>query len=298
LTKWHKLDASRGNPNGFIMPKALTTQQIEQYERDGYLSPVPILTARETADYRREIEAVEASLGGELAGTPRTKFYLRFPWAHRLATHTAILDAVEDLIGPDIMLYHNIAWLKNPGEDSYVSWHQDNTYFGHTPCDVLTVWMALSAATEDSGCMRILPGTHKLGQLPLTTPDTGGGNMLSSGQTVDFDVSTIEPVSMALAAGEASIHHAFAIHGSPPNRADDRRLGLTFIYHPPGLRQLGEGRTSALLVRGEDRFGYFEAEHPPVSADDPATIARHEHAVGLYRDKVRELGNMTVARFD
>ncbi|NQU71313.1 MAG: phytanoyl-CoA dioxygenase family protein [Rhodospirillales bacterium] len=280
------------------MPKSLTEQQIEQYGRDGYVSPVAILTADETAEIRREIEAVEASMDGSLSGTPRTKFYLRFPWAHRLATHGAILDAVEDLIGPDIMLYHNIAWLKNPGDDSYVSWHQDNTYFGHTPCDVLTVWMALSPATAESGCMRILPGTHKLGQLPLATPDTGGGNMLSSGQTVDFDISSIAPVSMALAPGEASIHHALAIHGSPPNQGDDRRLGITFIYHPPGLRQLGEGRTSALLVRGEDRFGHLEAEQPPLAKDSPETIARHERAVGLYRDKVRELGNMTVTRFD
>jgi hypothetical protein len=280
------------------MPKSLTARQIEHYRRDGFVSPVPILTAGETADYRRELEAVETSMGGELIGAPRTKFYLRFPWALRLATHKTILDAVEDLIGPDIMVYHNIAWLKDPGDDSYVSWHQDNTYFGHTPCDVLTVWIALSPATAESGCMRILPGTHMLGQLPLTTPDASDANMLSSGQTVDFNVSSVEPVCMALAAGEASIHHAFAIHGSPPNRTNNRRLGLTFIYHPPGLRQLGDIRTSALLVRGKDRFGYFEAEHPPVAADDPATISRHEHSVGLYRDKVRELGNMTVTRFD
>lgn len=280
------------------MPKILTERQIKHYRRDGYVSPVRMLSADEAADYRREVEVVEATMGGELTGVRRTKFYLRFPWAHRLATHKAILDAVEDLIGPDIMLYHNIAWLKNPGDENYVSWHQDNTYFGHAPCDVLTVWVALSPATPDGGCMRILPGTHKLGQLPLTTPDAGVGNMLSSGQTVDFDTETIEPDCMALASGEASIHHAFAIHGSPPNLTEDRRLGLTFIYHPPELRQLGEVRTSALLVRGEDNFGNFEAEQPPLAADDPATIARHERAVGLYRDKVRELGNATVTRFD
>ncbi|MEE2970403.1 MAG: phytanoyl-CoA dioxygenase family protein [Pseudomonadota bacterium] len=280
------------------MPKSLTMRQIENYRRDGFVSPVPMLTASETAEYRHELEAVETSMGGELIGAPRTKFYLRFPWAHRLATHPKILDAVGDLIGPDILLYHNIAWLKDPGDDSYVSWHQDNTYFGHAPCDVLTVWIALSPATAESGCMRILPGTHKLGQLPLTTPDASEGNMLSSGQTVDFEAATINPVCMALAAGEASIHHAFAIHGSHPNRANDRRLGITFIYHPPGLRQLGKVRTSAMLVRGEDRFGNFETERPPTAADDPATISRHEHSVGLYRDKVRELGNLTVTRFD
>lgn len=196
------------------------------------------------------------------------------------------------------MIYHNTAWLKDKSDDAYVSWHQDNTYFGHDPCEVLTVWIALSPATPEAGCMRVLPGTHRLGQLPLAPPATQDGNMLSSGQTVAFDTAAVEPVAMALQPGEASIHHAFLIHGSPPNRAADRRLGLSFIYHPPHLRQIGERRTSALLVRGTDRFGHFDHEQPPMAAGDAATIARHQHAVALYRMKVNELGNMTADRFD
>jgi hypothetical protein len=276
----------------------LTDEQVQGYARDGYVAPVSVLDAGEVADYRRCIETVEAAEGGVFRGNVRTKFYLRYPWAHRLATHPAILDAVEDLIGPDIMLYHNTAWLKNPGDGTYVSWHQDNTYFGHEPCEVLTAWVALSPATVESGCMRVLPGTHRLGQIPLAPPDVAGGNMLSSGQTSDFDVSAIEPVCLTLAPGEISLHHAFLIHGSAPNAAPDRRLGLTFIYHPPHLRQKGACRTSAMLVRGEDRFGHFDHERPPVAEDDAATVARHERAVALYRAKVRELGNMTVTRFD
>lgn len=280
------------------MPKALTEQQIEHYRREGYVSPVPMLSADETAEYRREIEAVEEAMGGELLGTPRTKFYLRFPWAHRLATHGPILDAVEDLIGPDIMLYHNTAWLKRNDGSTYVSWHQDNTYFGHDPCEVLTVWVALSEVTKQTGCVQALPGTHKLGQLPLAKPNTAAGNMLSSGQTVAFEIATVDPVPIELQPGDVSIHHAFLIHGSSPNRGGDRRLGVTFIYHPPNLRQFGACRTSALLVRGEDRYGYFEHETPPSAGDEAANIARHEHAVSLYRAKVGELGNLTVRRFD
>ena len=142
------------------MPKALTVQQVENYRRDGFLFPVPILSPDETAAFRRELEAVEASMGGKFIGTPRTKFYLRFPWAHRLATHPAILDAVEDLIGPDIMLYHNTVWFKEGGNGSYVSWHQDNTYFGHEPCEVLTAWVAITP----------------VGSMPTMSPSTSGSS--------------------------------------------------------------------------------------------------------------------------
>jgi len=247
------------------VPKVLSKEQVEQFRRDGYVSPVRLLDAAAAAGCRRQFEAVEASLGGALMGAARSKFYLRFPWAHQLATHPVLLDAIEDLIGPDIMIYHNMSWVKERGDETYVSWHQDNTYFGHDPCEVLTAWVALSPATPESGCMRVLPGTHRLGQLLLTTPDTNDRNLLSSGMTVDFDTDSVTPVSMPLHPGEMSLHHALLIHGSPPNIAARRRMGVTFIYHRPGLRQLGDVRTSALLVRGEDRFGHFDHERPPTA---------------------------------
>jgi non-heme Fe2+,alpha-ketoglutarate-dependent halogenase len=279
------------------VPNRLTSQQVESYRRDGFVSPVRILSPAEAHECRRELEAMEASMGGALLGVSRTKFYLRHPWAYRLATRPAILDAVEDLIGPDILLYQNTVWAKNAGEDSHVSWHQDNTYFGHVPCEVLSVWVALSRSRPESGSMRFLAGSHKLEQLPVRH-EVQDGNMLSSGQVTDVDVSRFAPVATSLEPGEASIHHAFLIHGSPPNTTKERRLGITFVYHPPSLRQVGTVRTSALLVRGQDRHGNFEPEQPPLSPDDPETIARHERGASLYRAKAEELGNATIARHD
>jgi non-heme Fe2+,alpha-ketoglutarate-dependent halogenase len=280
-----------------VVPKVLTKQQVEGYGRDGFVSPVRVLSTTEATACQHELEAMETAMGGALRGPSRTKFYLRYPWAFRLATQKAILDVVEDLIGPDILLYQNTAWVKNAGEDSYVSWHQDNTYFGHVPCEVLSVWIALSPARPESGSMRFLPGSHKLRQLPIRY-DLQDSNMLSSGQVTDVDLSRFQPVATSLEPGEASIHHAWMIHGSPPNKTKDRRLGVTFVYHSPSLLQLGNVRTSALLVRGEDRHGYFEPEVPPLSSDDPQTIARHERGAALYRAKAEELGNLTIARRD
>ncbi len=278
------------------MPRILTESQIDGYARDGFVFPVRVMSAEDADMLGAQMERARAA--GALRGLGETKFYLRFPWAHALATRPELLDAVEDLVGPDIFLYHNTVWSKEGGDAAYVSRHQDNTYFGHDPCEVLTVWVAVTPATVESGCMEFLPGTHKLGQLPLKAADIAGANMLSSGQTSDIDVAGRISAPVVLRPGEASIHHAFLVHGSRPNRAGHRRMGVSLIYHAPHLRQIGQCRTSALLVRGEDRFGHFDHESPPGAEDDPATIARHEAAVLGYRAKVRELGNATVARLD
>ena len=279
------------------MPKRLTREQAENYQDDGFLSPVRMISAADAEQAMRALEETEASFGGALRGPVRTKLYLRYPWVYRLATAPGILDVVEDLIGPDILLYQNTVWAKNAGENTFVSWHQDNTYFGHVPCDVVSVWLALSASKPESGSMRFLAGSHKLGQLPVRY-EVEERNMLSSGQHVDADLSRFKTFATALEPGEASLHHAYLVHGSPPNISAERRVGVTFVYHSPALTQLGTLRTSALLVRGEDRYGHFELEEPPLAADDPATIARHEHGASLYRAKAEELGNHTIARHD
>ena len=280
------------------MPNVLSQQQIDGYNRDGYLSSVRIVSEESAAAGRRNMERIETGLGGRIAGIHRSKFYLRYRWAYELATTPRMLDIAEDLLGPDILLYYSNCWFKNGGDEGYVTWHQDITYFGHEPHDVLTFWIALTPATENSGCMQVLPGTQREGVLPLATPELNDRNMLPSGQLVDFDTASIEPVSMPLAPGEASIHHVCTIHGSLPNMSDDRRMGVTFCYHAPHIRQRGERRTSALLVRGEDRYGYYDLESPPDDDAGPAAIASREHAVALYRAKEAELGKATVTRLD
>lgn len=280
------------------MPKSLSPDQVDRYHRDGYLSPVRVVSEEQAAAIRDTVEDLEASLGGRIAGMHRSKFYLRHRWAYELAITPAMLDMAEDLIGPDILLYYSNCWFKNDGDQGYVTWHQDITYFGHEPDDVLTCWIALTPSTEQSGCMQVLPGTHREGPLPLTTPDLNDKNMLPSGQLVDYDAASATPVSMPLAPGEASIHHVCAIHGSLPNMSNDRRMGITFCFQPPHLKQRGERRTSALLVRGEDRYGHYELETPPVVGAEDAAIAAHARGVELYRAKEAELGKKTVTRLD
>lgn len=280
------------------MPKALTQNQIDRYRRDGFLFPVPVLTPDEAGFYRQRLEDLENAGGGKFTGIHRTKFYLRYRWAYELATKPTMLDAVEDLIGPDILLYHNTTWLKHAGDEAYVTWHQDNIYIGVEPCELLSFWIALTPSREENGCMQVLPGTQGQGVFPLGTPDLSEKSMLPSGMQTAYDVSRTKPVSMPLEIGEASIHHAEVIHGSLPNMGNQRRMGITFMYMPAHLGQKGQRRTSAMLVRGKDHYGNFDPEVPPVSDDDPDAIARHEVSATLYRCKEEELGKKTGARFD
>lgn len=280
------------------MPNILSQQQIDGYHRDGFFSPIRIVSEDDARTARHNMEQIEAGLGGRIAGIHRSKFHLRYRWAYELATTPRMLDVAEDLLGPDLLLYYSNCWFKNGGDEGYVTWHQDITYFGHEPHDVLTFWIALTPATEQSGCMQVLPGTQREGVLPLATPDLNSKNMLPSGQLVDFDVASVAPVSMPLQPGEASIHHVCAIHGSLPNMSEDRRMGVTFCFHAPHIKQRGDRRTSALLVRGEDRYGYYDLETPPSGNAGPDEIASHEHAVALYRAKEAEMGKATVTRLD
>ena len=143
------------------MPKRLTAEQVQDYESRGFACPVPVLTPAEVRDARAAIEAFEARTGRTLDYPEKSKSYLLFDWADRLIRHPAILDAVEDLIGPDILVYHTTMWIKDPGTPQYIAWHQDGTYFYLDPAEHVTAWVALSDASEEAGCMRVLPGTHR-----------------------------------------------------------------------------------------------------------------------------------------
>jgi len=280
------------------MPKLLTDDQVEQYRRDGYVSPVRIMSEDDAARYRRELEDFEAAQGGPLHGTQRTKACLLFPFVYEMVTKPALLDAVEDLYGPDILVYQSAAWIKEPETGNFVSWHQDITYFGMDPTDCLSAWIALTPATAETGCMQVIPGSHHRGMLPVDYTDVSPDNLLASGQRVRYEIDESAAVPMELRPGEMSLHHSCLIHSSRPNHGTERRIGFTACCLPTYVRQTTELKASAMLLRGEDRYGHYPLdERPPLAPDDPATVARHARGVELYRGKATECGNSTAWRF-
>jgi ectoine hydroxylase-related dioxygenase (phytanoyl-CoA dioxygenase family) len=255
--------------------KLLSDAQVRAYRQDGYLCPIDALTPVEAAHYRARLEAAEAAAGDSLPGAYRHKPHLVYTWAQELIRHVKILDAVEDVIGPDILAWESVLFIKEPHTEDYISWHQDITYWGlEAEGDVVTAWVALSLSTVASGCMRVVPGTHLREVVPHS--DTfGAHNMLSRGQEIAVEVDEAHAVDLVLAPGQMSLHHVKIFHGSYQNRAGDRRIGFAIRYLPPHVHQ-DVGADSATLVRGEDRVGHFELEAAPAFDLAPAAVAYHQ----------------------
>lgn len=259
------------------MPKVLSDADLKRYHREGFHFPVPVLSAEQARSYRGKLEAHERATGAPLAGNLRHKVHLLFTWADELARHPAVLDAVEDVIGPDILCWSSSFFIKEARSTSFVSWHQDATYWGLSTSDVITAWIALSDVPPASGPMKFWAGSHLRNQIEhRDTFDTD--NLLSRGQEIAVDVPDGEGVEVPLSAGQMSLHHVLLAHASGPNMSDDRRIGLAIRYIPPHVRQL-KVRDSAMLVRGRDTHGNFDLETPPSADFDDAARAAHADAV-------------------
>lgn len=259
------------------MPKLLSQEAVEQYRRNGFYFPVRALTPGEAQSYRQRLEAYEGTIGGPISSNYRHKVHLLFTWANELIRHPTILDAVEDVLGPNLLCWTSNFFIKEPRTEDYVSWHQDATYWGLSSDEVITAWVAFSDAPVESGAMKFWPGSHKSEQ--FAHRDTfHENNLLSRGQEIAVDVPEDEGVFVPLSAGEFSLHHVKLVHGSEPNRSDDRRIGLAIRYIPTHVRQL-KTDDSAMLVRGTDAFGNFASETEPAHDLDEAALAAHADAV-------------------
>jgi len=264
----------------------LSPAAVDAYNRDGYVFPIDVLTAAEVADCRNRLETYERTAGGPIGGNLRQKPHLLFPWINDVMRHPNILDAVESVLGPDLLVWGTSFFIKEANDPGYVSWHQDSTYWGLSAPDVTTIWLALSPANEVSGAMKFLPGTQhtQVGHRDTFHKD----NLLSRGQELEVKVDESKAVLAALEPGQASLHHVMLFHGSAPNRSQDRRIGLAIRYIPTRLRQIAGDHDSATLVRGVDRYGNFELEPAPKADCDAEAVAVHkrlteQHARTLYR---------------
>jgi non-heme Fe2+,alpha-ketoglutarate-dependent halogenase len=260
--------------------KSLSEVAVQQYRDLGYHAPVAVLTTEEAAALRRNLETFETP-GAPLQGALRHKSHLLFTWLNDLIRHPRILDAVEDIIGPDILCWGSSFFIKEKRNPGYVSWHQDSTYWGLEPPDIITAWVAFTDSNASNGAMRVIPASHKLDQVPHR--DTfAAENLLSRGQEILVDVDERQAAMLELAAGEMSLHHVRLIHGSDPNPSDDRRIGFAIRYIPTYVRQVAGSHDTATLVRGVDRFHHFEEEQRPLADMSEEAVAYHAAITGAH----------------
>ena len=274
------------------MGNVLSDSAITEYRETGAHAPVRILEPSNAAALRAAIEGFEAQRGpiftenrakpgDPFQGSYRFKSHLLFKCLADVIRHPKILDMVEDLIGPDILCWTTHWFIKEAYSPKYVSWHQDNNYWGVETDDLVSVWLALSPATTESGCIRILPGSHK--RATFEHVDTWGkDNMLTRGQTIN-GIDEARAVELQLQPGEAAIFDYRLAHASHANRSGDRRIGLGIRYIPPTARQVTADWDSASLLRGFDRYGHFELEPEPTKDFDPDAVAMHQKADAIQR---------------
>jgi len=260
----------------------LTAAEVETFHRDGYYAPVDVFGVEEARRWRADLEAFERTLPpGPVSAGNRRKLHVRLPWARDLVEDPRLLDVMESILGPDILVFTSTFFIKEPRTDAITVWHQDSTYFGLTPHEHVTAWVALSEASVEAGCMEFAPGSHRLGQLAhgqTAMPGTAGARSIS--QPIDTDNARFAPIR----TGQVSLHHTLVVHNSPPNRSDDRRIGFGISYIPAHCRHTGSKRMSAMLVRGQDRYGHFDLEADPRTLGEAERVAAHERAYARYRE--------------
>ena len=255
------------------MPKILSQFQIDTFWRDGCVFPIRVMSAADAIEIRRRLEEFEGETGGPLKGALRHKSHLLFTWLAELVRNNHILDAIEDLYGPNLFCWTTNFFIKEANNPAFVSWHQDSTYWGLDRPNVVTAWVALTPSNEANGAMGFMPGTHKKDQIPHR--DTfAKNNLLTRGQEIAVAVNEDDAVTIELEPGEMSLHHVRLVHGSPPNPSNDRRIGFAIRYIPTSVKQVA-GEDSATLVRGVDAEHHFEHEPRPTRDMDPAFLELH-----------------------
>ena len=256
------------------MPRVLTQAQIDGFWRDGCVFPIRVMSEADAAGIRGRLEEFEKKTGGPLKGDLRHKSHLLFSWLGDLVRNDRIVDAIEDLHGPNLLCWTTNFFIKEADNPAFVSWHQDSTYWGLDKPDVVTAWVALTPSNEDNGAMGFIPGTHTSDQIPHR--DTfAPNNLLTRGQEVAVEVDESRAVRIDLQPGEMSLHHVRLVHGSPPNPSNGRRIGFAIRYIPTSVAQVA-GDDSATLVRGVDLHHHFELEPRPARDMDPQFVALHK----------------------
>ena len=254
--------------------KVMSPRQLSRYQKDGFLSPVKVFSEDEARFFRLQLEEYESAHGSVMKTPYRNKPHLIFPWVAEVIRDPKILKIVETVLGPNLLVWGTNFFIKEPNDGTFISWHQDSTYWGLSRPDVLTVWIALSPSRRNNGAMKMVSGSHKMEQMPHT--DTfEAGNLLTRGQKIDQQVADEDVVWIELEPGEVSLHHVRIIHGSEPNTGSDRRIGLAIRFIPTDLCQVNGVKDYATLVHGRDEYNHFQHEPCPKVSLGESEIETH-----------------------
>lgn len=243
----------------------LSKQQLDDYERDGFLFPIDLFSTAEVGALRTVFDTlIERSR--ECSPKRFDRLHLFFDWAHAIVTNDGLLDVVEAILGDDILVYGTLVFWKQPHDSRYASWHQDSFYSGLHLTPSTSAWIALTPSHPANGCMRVIPGSHKLG--PLDHENTDDPNLLNRrGERVKTDVDESQAIDIILRPGQLSLHQSTIVHGSNPNTSDKPRIGFIVRYV---TSQMQNPNQRLLRVRGHGDCRHLDLAAPPSLTADAA----------------------------
>jgi ectoine hydroxylase-related dioxygenase (phytanoyl-CoA dioxygenase family) len=240
--------------------RTLSTGQLEDYRRDGFLFPLEVLSAAEVDRFRNSFASlIETTRDYSPKRFDRLHHY--FDWAYQVVTNEKLLDVVESILGDDILVYGTLVLAKQPQDLRYASWHQDSFYSGLHLTPSTTAWIALTPSHERNGCMRVIAGSHKLGALDHENVENDPNMLNRRGERIKIAVDESQAVAVVLKPGEMSLHESTLVHGSTPNKSDEPRIGFIVRFVTSRMRN---PNTRLMRVRGDGDCSHLDLAEKPV----------------------------------
>ncbi|MEL6864776.1 MAG: phytanoyl-CoA dioxygenase family protein [Bacteroidota bacterium] len=256
------------------MLKSLQGPQVQRYKDEGALFPIDVLRPEEIRHYRAQVQAMEDYFGRPMKHIELVHPHVHYPWAYELVRHPRVLDAVEDVLGPNILVHHSTLFCKYPQNDKYIAWHQDGFFMDFEEPQYVTAWVALTESNRQNGCLRVVLNTHRRKYEHAQVVDEK--NMLASGLTMVENVEQTDIRDIELKAGQMSLHHVNLVHCSDANQSDDQRIGFAIRYIAPSVSQ-STPHFGVMLVRGADHYQHYQHIEPKL-CDTIAQGVREQRA--------------------
>lgn len=247
----------RFHPVSTTNPEALSSKQIEDFNRDGYLKGLPLFSNSEIVEIRAYFDSLlSAALASGADSYSISSAHLKHGRVYDILSEPRIVAVVKDLLGDNVIGWGSHFFCKMPHDGKRVAWHQDASYWPLSHSKTVTVWLAIDDADIENGCMRFLAGSHEFGHLTYRPSSPEEHNVLD--QTVENAEQYGTPTAVELKAGQISIHSDLLLHGSEANDSDRRRCGLTLRYCSADVRAGLDWNQKGVILSGSDPSGHWQ----------------------------------------
>ena len=248
------------------------------YDDNGYFLPIDVMSSSKAFEASRKLEKISKNPNSNILHPWNLQAHLLANWIYNICSNPKVLDIIELLIGPNILIQSADIFIKPPKNNKHINWHQDANYWGLEPFELVTGWIALTDVFPRNGCMNYLPKSHLFNKIHHTETFDKNSD-LTRGQEINLNIDIDKQVPVILKAGQMSLHHCLLAHGSGSNLTDKHRVGIAIRYLPTHVKQTDGPPISMILARGEDKFNYFQKDKIPKGDFDEITIAEHNKAM-------------------